>query len=71
MKLIPMRRIRYELRNIRLKYVVKILMSKNEILQSDKMDKEIKTIYENAYGLEKINKDMAIYRNFLKRVSQF
>jgi ABC-type multidrug transport system fused ATPase/permease subunit len=57
-KLRPFRKKRYEFRNIRLKSVVKILMNKQEIMQSDKINKETDKIYDVCVGLSELNKDM-------------
>jgi ABC-type multidrug transport system fused ATPase/permease subunit len=57
-KMIPLRKKRYEHRNSRLKYVVKILMNKQEIMQSAKIDKETDEIYRYSEKLAQLNKDM-------------
>jgi hypothetical protein len=41
-----------------MKNLVKILMSKNEILQANMIDGEINKLYKNAYDLKKVNQDM-------------
>ena len=69
-KLIPFRKMRYKYRNSRLKNIVKVLMNKQEIMQSSKIDKETDNIYKYCYLLEKTNKDMWTYRQFMKRTSQ-
>ena len=69
-KMIPLRKLRYEYRNIRLKHIVKILMNKNEIMQSSKINIETDNIYNYSYKLSKVNKDMWTYRTFVKRISQ-
>jgi hypothetical protein len=56
--MIPLRKLRYEYRNIRLKHIVKILMNKNEIMQSSKINIETDNIYNYSYKLSKVNKDM-------------
>jgi hypothetical protein len=43
---------------MRLKDIVKILMSKNEVLQANRIDNEIETLYKSAYKLKQINQDM-------------
>ena len=70
-KLFVFRKIRYELRNDRLRLLVKILMSKIEILQSWKITWEIKQSYKIGSKLTKISQDMGTHRVFLKRASQF
>lgn len=70
-KLRPFRKKRYEFRNIRLKSVVKILMNKQEIMQSDKINKETDKIYDVCVGLSELNKDMWRNRQFLKRTAPF
>ncbi len=69
-RMIPLRKKRYEYRNSRLKYVVKILMNKQEIMQSAKIDKENEEIYNYSKKLSQLNKDMSTDRQFLKRTSQ-
>ena len=70
-KLVPYRKQRYEYRNMLLKYLVKVLMNKQEIMQSWKIDKELKNMYLYSEKLSKINKDMWTYRQLLQRTSQF
>jgi len=64
-----LRRDRYELRNTRVRLLVKIIMSKIEILQSNNIDNEMNRIYDNAYSLRKVNRDMSLHRTLLKRTS--
>ncbi len=68
-RMIPWRKMRYEYRNSRLKSIVKILMNKQEIMQSDKIDKETNNIYEICNNLSEINKKMWKDRQFLKRTA--
>ncbi len=70
-KLFTFRKVRYELRNDRLRLLVKILMSKIEILQSWKIKWEIIKSYEIGSKLTKVSQDMWTHRVFLKRASQF
>lgn len=67
----PYRVKRYNLRNTRLKNIVKILMSKNEILQWNRINDEIDVLYKNAETLKFVNQDMWIYRKLLKSTPQF
>lgn len=64
------RKIRYELRNTRLRYLVKILMSKMEVLQTWRIKSEMVGIYDNAEGISYISKEMSTYRVIMKRSSQ-
>ncbi|MDD3646626.1 MAG: ABC transporter ATP-binding protein [Candidatus Gracilibacteria bacterium] len=70
-KLSIFRKERYELRNTRLRYLVKILMSKMEVLQTGRINSEMIGIYENAEGISYISKEMSTYRIIMKRSSQF
>lgn len=70
-KLSIFRKERYELRNTRLRYLVKILMSKMEVLQTGRINSEMIWIYENAEGISYISKEMSTYRIIMKRSSQF
>mgnify|MGYP004000456759 CR=1 FL=1 len=65
------RKIRYELRNDRLKYLVKVLMNKMEILQTDRIENEMKSIFINAGKISEVSKQMSTYRTILKRLAQF
>jgi hypothetical protein len=56
-----MRRKRIELDNIWSKHVVKIIMAKNEILQAQKIESEIKKLDELHEGQIYYNKKMAPY----------
>lgn len=57
--------------NLVSKETTKVLMNKTEILQSNKIDKENQNI-SNLYKIDsRINKDMWIKRNFMKRSSEF
>ena len=68
---VPFRSKRYEVRNVIMKSLVKILMSKNEILQANRIDNEVDGLYKNAYELKEINQDMWIYRKLLKSTPLF
>ena len=52
------RNIRSELRNQRLRHITKVLMSKHEVLQTNKIDKEINTVEILDQKTSQINKDM-------------
>ncbi len=62
---------RYHLYNDRLKQFVKVLMSKNEILQSWKINQEWAFFSQHAIDLKKINQDMGIYRKLLRSTPIF
>jgi len=68
-KLAPYRGERYEYRNIRMKQFVKVLMSKMEILQTWKIESEMKAIYDNTEHISRVSKDMSTYRTIMKRTS--
>ncbi len=70
-KLWEFRWVRNELRNTRLKLVVKIIMSKIEILQTGKIWWEIEKNHEISRRIEGVNKDMSFHRVMLRRSSQF
>mgnify|MGYP005625222491 FL=1 len=65
------RRERYEIWNTGLRYLVKIIMSKMDILQSDKIKHELGYLYENSEDETAMNKKMSRARVFLRRSSQF
>ena len=69
-KLIPYRKQRYEYRNSRLKDIVKVLMNKQEIMQSNKIDNETKIILNYSKKLREVNRNMWTYRTFMFRTSQ-
>jgi hypothetical protein len=46
-------------------------MSKVDILQSGKIDIDMKKIYLNLEDEENVNVEMSIWRNFIKRISPF
>lgn len=62
---------RSEVRNNRLRLVTKILMSKNEILQTNRIDSEIVKIEENCDETKKINILMANWRTVQNRFIPF
>ena len=70
-KLWTFRKIRYELRNTRLKLLVKVLMSKIEILQNKKIKSETEKIRLVSEKLSSVNMDMSFYRTISNRFSQF
>lgn len=70
-KLKPFRSRRYEYRNIRVKQYVKILMSKMEVLHSDKIDYEAEQIYKNTAKISNLSREMATFRTCIKRISPF
>ena len=65
------RKQRYELWNTLLRNFTKIIMSKVDILQSWKIDIDMKKMYLNLEHEENINVNMSIWRNFIKRISPF
>jgi len=62
---------RSELRNNRLRLITKILMSKNEILQTNRIDSEVLKICKNCYEISKINIEMSNWRTIQNRVIPF
>lgn len=62
---------RYELRNSRLGMITKILMSKNEVLQTNRFDSEMQKLFNISYGLVGINKKMSNARMWLRRFMPF
>lgn len=65
------RSMRSDLRNNRLRHVTKILMSKNEILQTWKIQKEIEKIEDFDNQTAQINIDMSVGRTLQNRVMPF
>jgi len=57
-RLIIFRKIRYENRNLRLKNVVKVLMNKQEIMQSNKIENETNLILKYSERLRLNNRAM-------------
>ena len=70
-KLQVFRSLRYEYRNIRLRHVVKIIMSKMEILQAGRMSWEIDILWDNSWNISEVSRNMATYRWFMKRFAPF
>lgn len=62
---------RYDIRNARMKWIVKILMSKNEILHSDKIDRELDVLKWIATREKVQNQNMGIYRKLLRSTPIF
>ena len=62
---------RYELRNNLLWNLTKVLMSKNEILQSNKFGYELDKLAKISYGLSEVNKKMWTGRMWLRRITPF
>ncbi len=69
-RLIIFRKIRYENRNLRLKNVVKVLMNKQEIMQSNKIENETNLILKYSERLRLNNRAMWTFRTFMKRTPQ-
>ena len=70
-KLWEFRKVRYSLIGDRLKLLVKVLMSKIEILSNGKIQLELekdRTFWEMLF---KVNTDMSLHRTILRRFSQF
>ena len=65
------RKRRSEIRNNRLRLITKILMSKNEILQTDRIDSEIKKIETYSNEMSGINIDMSNGRTIQNRIIPF
>jgi len=65
------RRRRSELRNNRLRLITKILMSKNEILQTDRINSEIEKIEKYSNEMSGINLDMSNGRTIQNRIMPF
>lgn len=59
---------RYEAQNQFTKNLVKIIMSKHEIMQSNKIDKEVKTLEWNLDDMIKANKRMVPYVHLFFRI---
>lgn len=66
-----LRKKRSELRNDRLRVITKILMSKNEILQSNKLENDLEKIKNYCQGMSKVNRDMATGRTIQNRFIPF
>ncbi|MDD3793744.1 MAG: ABC transporter ATP-binding protein [Candidatus Gracilibacteria bacterium] len=62
---------RSEIRNNRLRLITKILMSKNEILQTGRIDSEIEKIETYSNEMSKINIDMSNGRTIQNRIIPF
>jgi len=65
------RRRRSEIRNNRLRLITKILMSKNEILQTDRISSEIEKIENYSKEMSQINLDMSNGRTIQNRIMPF
>ncbi len=65
------RKRRSEIRNNRLRLITKILMSKNEILQTDRIQSEIEKIEKYSNEMSKINLDMSNGRTIQNRIIPF
>lgn len=65
------RRRRSEIRNNRLRLITKILMSKNEILQTDRINSEIEKIENYSNEMSGINLDMSNGRTIQNRIMPF
>lgn len=65
------RKRRSEIRNNRLRLITKILMSKNEILQTDRINSEIEKIEKYSNDMSKINLDMSNGRTIQNRIMPF
>lgn len=65
------RKRRSEIRNNRLRLITKILMSKNEILQTDRIDSEIQKIETYSNEMSGINIDMSNGRTIQNRIIPF
>lgn len=65
------RRRRSEIRNNRLRLITKILMSKNEILQTDRISSEIEKIENYSKEMSQINLDMSNGRTIQNRIMSF
>ena len=62
---------RSELRNDRLRLITKVLMSKNEILQTNRIDNEINKIQRFCNEMSKINVEMSNWRTVQNRLIPF
>ncbi|NVP17661.1 ABC transporter ATP-binding protein/permease [Candidatus Gracilibacteria bacterium] len=65
------RRRRSEIRNNRLRLITKILMSKNEILQTDRISSEIEKIENYSKEMSQINLDMSNGRTIQNKIMSF
>lgn len=62
---------RSEYRNDRLRLITKVLMSKNEILQTNRIDNEVDKIAKLCDETSKVNIEMSIWRIFQNRTIPF